>query len=234
MSKRYQPKKNSRVEMNTGDVYNRLTILREIRRTRNKYSGKLERNFKCQCTCGKIIHISGSWLRNSRKKSCGCLNLEMMKINGHKRGVHFHSVTNNKNNKTYKSWCAMKTRCTWKKHHAHERYKDLYIDPDWKNSFQAFLRDMGERPPKTSLDRIDNEKGYFKANCRWADAQTQANNRRTNKLAKYHDIIYTVSELAQKAGISRKVLGYRLRKNWPIDEAVETPVKCSFKKRGEK
>lgn len=79
---------------------------------------------------------------------------------------------------TYHSWVAMITRCcnpkrkTWK----HYGGRGIGVCAEWANSFHAFLEDMGERPEGTSLDRIDNSKGYSKGNCRWADKTTQARN----------------------------------------------------------
>ena len=72
-------------------------------------------------------------------------------------------------------------RCTNPNHTYYERYKGL-LCIEWLD-FNNFLQDMGERVEGTSLDRIDNEKGYCKENCRWATPKTQMRNRSCNSLS---------------------------------------------------
>lgn len=81
---------------------------------------------------------------------------------------------------TYNSWRSMIQRCTNPNHTHYERYKGLLCD-EWVE-FNNFLEDMGERLEGTSLDRIDNTKGYYKENCRWATPKQQIRNRRYNTM----------------------------------------------------
>ena len=81
---------------------------------------------------------------------------------------------------TYNSWRSMIQRCTNPNHTHYERYKCLLCE-EW-HEFDNFLEDMGERLVGTSLDRIDNNNGYYKENCRWATPTTQMRNRKCNSL----------------------------------------------------
>jgi len=61
-------------------------------------------------------------------------------------------------------------------------YGNLYIDPRWEE-FANFLADMGERPEGKTIDRINNSKGYYKDNCRWATPFEQVMNRKAWKVS---------------------------------------------------
>ena len=79
---------------------------------------------------------------------------------------------------TYNSWRSMIQRCTNPNHTHYDRYKGLLCEKWIK--FDNFLGDMGERPFGTSLDRIDNNRGYYKENCRWATPEQQVRNRKNS------------------------------------------------------
>ncbi len=82
--------------------------------------------------------------------------------------------------RTYTSWQSMKTRCYNINDEHYPRYggRGIYVCYEWRNSFEAFLRDMGERPDGRTLDRKDNDGPYTKDNCCWSTPAEQAQNRK--------------------------------------------------------
>lgn len=157
-------------------------------------------------------YVSTSDLNSGRVISCGCAN----KFNG----THGMSYTSE-----YKSWVAMKRRCLNPNSDTYygneERGK---IDNRWKSSFEEFLNDMGPKPSgKHTIDRIDNDRGYFPDNCRWATFSEQNQNQTSTKLTK--DVVIDIRNsdivsnkfLARKYGCSertiRDVLSYRTWRN---------------------
>lgn len=95
----------------------------------------------------------------------------------------------------------------------------------WK-SFEAFLKDMGECPNKlTTLDRIDNTKGYEPSNCRWATKTEQCLNRSMTVLLTHNGATKSVSEWANSIGIPANSLHKRLYLGWTTERALTKPLK---------
>lgn len=167
----------------TGQRFGMLLVLRES--PQRKEDGHVA--WDCLCDCGKIATISGNHIRRGTTKSCGCY----VAIAARKRFTTHGKSPVRIRSPEYRSWCNMRTRCFYKndKHYKDYGGRNIGICDRWLNSFQCFLEDMGSRPPGTSLDRIDNDKGYSPENCRWATPKEQANNRRPIRIIRLKDCV---------------------------------------------
>ena len=88
-----------------------------------------------------------------------------------------------RNERIYGTWRSMKQRCHTKTHKAYNNYggRGIKVCSEWLNSFSAFYADMGTCPAGLSLDRIDNNKGYYKENCKWSTWEEQQFNKRKDE-----------------------------------------------------
>jgi hypothetical protein len=123
---------------------------------------------------------------------------------------------------TYRSWAMMVQRCTNPRHDAYRYYgaRGLSVCDRWRESFAAFLDDMGERPVGTTLDRIDNAKGYEPGNCRWATQREQNRNRKGVVFLEHDGCRLTVTEWSEKLAVPRKTIWTRIYKGWPVERVL--------------
>ena len=134
--------------------------------------------------------------------------------------THGHTV-GYKATPTYKSWKCLRYRC-YGNGIVSKRYRDLGISvcERWRNSFPNFLADMGERPPGTTIDRINNYGNYELGNCRWATHKQQQRNRSSNTAIEWRGQTKTISEWSEITGLNRDCLSYRIEKGWPVEKAM--------------
>jgi len=127
--------------------------------------------------------------------------------------------------RTYRTWADMLSRCNNPNTKRYDRYggRGIKVCERW-NIFEHFLEDMGEKPPNTSIDRINNDMGYCPANCWWAEKGMQDNNKSSNRLWTYKGKTQTLSQWAIELGLKVATLYSRFRAGWSVEEALSTPL----------
>jgi hypothetical protein len=195
----------------TGHVYGRLTVIGRDESVGPASRGKRTK-WVCECSCGATKVATGHELSCGDTKSCGCFrndeNISRQRTHGMARTP------------TYRSWQAAKERCynPSNSHYGVYGAVGITMENEWKESFEAFLSDMGTRPLGMTLDRIDNSKGYARDNCRWATHKMQTLNRATSRV--WNGRRRTLREIAEISGVPRTSLGKHIRRLGDIDEAL--------------
>lgn len=195
----------------TGLRYGKLVV---ISRAPNKSEKDTNARWHYRCDCGKESIAYGGDLERGKVKSCGCIGKERIAAIGREHKKHGMSKTN-----YYRNWRAMLNRCEDPRNEKYFRYGARGIDvcERW-HTFENFANDMGIPEAGMSLDRIDNNKGYSPENCRWATAQTQANNRRNNIKYFYNGMSLTAMEWSRVLGIHLSTFRDRLKAEFPEEK----------------
>jgi len=204
-------------------VFGRLTVIGEGE-PYFQPNGKRRRRARCSCECGGVCEVTAVSLRNGKTKSCGCLSVETVR----ERSVSHGHTANRSPSAEYGSWCNMLARCYQPTRINYADYggRGISVCARWRQSFEAFLHDMGPKPSaRHSLDRISSNGDYEPENCRWATRKQQARNRRGVHLIRLSTgEVMVVPEAAKKFGINPATLRRRLKDGWRHDDAVVPPT----------
>lgn len=178
----------------------------------------------CKCDCGKSKRVRVDHLKSGRIRSCGCLVTEVTTARNLASRRHGHAASHVRT-PTYRSWIAMHTRCGNPNHDGYSEYggRGISVCEEWK-SFERFLSDMGERPSGTTIDRIDNSRGYEPGNCQWASHSEQENNKRATVKITFKGRSHSIAEWARITGIGYQTLRKRLEYGWPPERILTQKI----------
>jgi len=152
---------------------------------------------ECQ-QCFNVLKTKINHLKNKSTKYCKKCNKPHLS----------HGKTHKD---VFRSWQCMWQRVKRQVNKNNPTYDNIYVDARWK-IFTNFLEDMGEPLENHTLDRIDNTKGYYKENCRWATPSRQARNRKTSRNFTFDGITKNLQDWSEETGIDARLVDLRYRR----------------------
>lgn len=192
-----------------GQIFGRLTVIKELPVTNHV------REILCKCSCGKNKEVRAIALITKNTQSCGCYR---------KDSLHARNTTHGYSKSIeYASWINMRERCLTPKHKSYHNYggRGIKVSPKWINSFENFIKDMGNKPSKNySLERINVNKNYCKSNCKWATIEEQAKNKRRTLKYMYKGKLTPLIDISKKVGLSYNIINGRLHRGQSINNAI--------------
>jgi hypothetical protein len=207
--------------------FGRLTVLSEAPRIISP-SGFAALAANVRCDCGTVQVVRAGCLKFGDTRSCGCLQRELTAV-----AIADRSRTHGQSGKSsrtveYSTWGTMKRRCYSPDDEQYHRYggRGIAVCDRWRDSFEAFYEDMGQRPPNAdSIERNDVDGNYEPTNCRWATATEQARNRRNTIFVTIGHERRPMIEWAEMNGIPYQTAYRRMIKGWTDRDAVTVPVR---------
>ena len=198
----------------TGKCYGRLCV--------TGYAGKTCggcTSWACDCDCGTQVVVRAASLKKGTTQSCGCYARDRRIAAKYQHGFSGTSE--------YNTWVQMRLRCSNSRHKSYQHYggRGISVCPRCRDSFQAFVEDMGQRPsPKHELERLNNNGNYAPENCCWATAGEQHRNTRRNHYITFNGETKVLSDWADVLGISRTTLSSRIQRGWTIGRAFSSTI----------
>lgn len=169
----------------------------------------------CKCDCGTEREVVAGNLRSGLTNSCGCWKDEKTSARMKKHGFSKNTM--------YMRYRSMIKRCYEKTHKEYANYggRGITVCSRWLDSVENYIEDMGFPPFKdASIDRIDNNLGYSKENCRWATKKEQSENRRATTMVNMNGENLCLSDWSKKLGLNKQSVARRIKAGWSVEMAI--------------
>lgn len=199
-----------------GQRFGRLVVIR-----RDNPGPRGQSYWLCVCDCGVEKVIAQANILNGHIRSCGCLSRETTI----KRQTT-HGLAGRVDAPEYQIWQAMKNRCYNGKMQSYKDYggRGIEVCERWRESFTAFIEDMGRRPSaEHSIERRNNDGNYEPSNCFWATRLEQGRNKRNNRFIEHEGVTRTIAEWGRILGVNDDKLRSRLDRGWDVARTLTTP-----------
>lgn len=190
----------------TGKQFGRLIVIERYGYTKGKHITWL---CECQCEQKTKVVVSGNHLKRGMIKSCGCLRKEYTSQRGKNNIKHGQGCVN-PNDAAYKNYGG----------------RGIKICDEWLDfsNFYEWAMNNGYEDTLT-IERKDVNGNYCPENCKWATMKEQSNNKRNNHYLEYNGEIKTISQWADKLGISKSTISSRIELGWSTEDILTKPVK---------
>lgn len=205
----------------TGKRFGRLMVM-----YRSNKAGESAK-WHCKCDCGNECDKRANALKKSKDiASCGCYVIENKRKIKTKHGYRHTRI--------YDVFCHMKDRCNNPNNPSYPRYggRGIRICPEWENNpvlFYEWAYANGFREDakygETTIDRIDNNKGYSPDNCAIKPLKDQANNRRTNIFFEHNGVRKTLAQWRDFFGLTQwQAYKYLVLKKLTIQDMIDRGI----------
>jgi hypothetical protein len=154
--------------------------------------------YKCGF-CGEEFRAQINSVKDGNTKSCGCHKKRRTKEVNTKHGL--------RSTRLYNIWSKLKGRVLNPKNKQYNDYggRGITICDEWLDvqNFYDWAMANGYSDELT-IDRIDNDEGYFPENCRWTTQTIQTRNQRVykNNTSGYKGVCYLKNNNKYKAVIT--------------------------------
>lgn len=171
----------------------------------------------CVCECGTRRSVRGNDLRLGKSVSCGCILADNPASLKHgAAGSHLYMV-----------YHGIRARCYNPNSNDYKHYggRGIKICKEWEEyeTFESWALKSGYRTGLT-IERIDVNGDYCPNNCKWITQREQTRNKRTTIYLTAFGKTKSLLDWAEEYGKSPGVLRTRIKRGWPVEEAISLPL----------
>lgn len=181
-----------------GQIFGKLTAIKRVGTTKH---GKAIWQFSC--FCGNTSETTAGNVLSGNTISCGCLSSRLT-AKHHMHGTRLYNIYNH-----------MVGRCYRLTDDNYNLYggRGITVCEEWLNDRSIFFKWALSHgySEKLTIDRIDNDKGYYPDNCRWATQLEQTNNRRNTRFVTINNQTKPLADWARQYGIKISIFRSRLK-----------------------